>query len=131
MPQFILLLLMFLTGCASLAEKERADKLERLMNGYTRTMEWSDFSRALLYRKPTADKPPPDLAPYANIKISDYRPSQAVPGPDKNTMMRTVKVRYIQLQRMSEYSLTTQEVWQFSEKDDRWFLMSDLPSFPR
>jgi hypothetical protein len=131
MHRLFLLLLVFLTSCSTWSEKSRAIKLEDLMNGYTRTMESSDFSRALLYRKYTAENPPPDLGHYSNIKIWEYRPVQMAPSTDGTTVLRIAQIRYILLSRMAERSLTTQEVWKYSEEDGRWYLTSDLPSFPR
>jgi len=131
MARIALLLIILITGCSSWTEKSREIKLQDLMNGYTRTMESSDFSRALLYRKYTADKPPPDLTPYSNIKVWEYRPTQVVPVGDGKTVHRLVQVRYILLSRMSERSLALQEIWSFSEEENRWYLVSDLPQFPK
>ncbi len=131
MHRIVFLLFVLMAGCSSWAEKERSVKLEDLMNGYTRTMEWSEFARALHYRKYTADRPPPDLKPYQHIKISEYKTGQTVMGPDKITAKRLVQLRYINQLRMSEHSLTTEEEWQYSEADNRWYLMSDLPVFPQ
>lgn len=123
------LLFALLAGCSVWTEKARAIKLEDLMNGYTQTMEWSDFSRALLYRKITTARP--DLAAYQNIKISDYRPAGMVKSEDGKTVKRLVQVRYILLSRMAERDLTTQEVWAYSEEEGRWVIISDLPAFPQ
>ena len=131
MRRIAIVLFALLSGCSSLAEKERTTRLENLMNGYTRTMEWSEFARALHYRKLTPDRPPQDLTPYQNIKISEYRPGPATAGPDQHTVTRIVRLRYINQLRMTEHSLTAQEVWQYSAQDERWYLTSDLPVFPR
>ena len=127
----VILSLALVASCSSFTEKSRAVKLDDFMRAYTRAMEWSDFQRAMLFRKLNPDQPPPDLKPYRDIKISDYRPSQPVPGPNDKTVIRMVQVRYILLSRMSEHSTTLQETWEFSEKDDRWYLTGDLPVFPR
>ena len=100
MRHLIPLLFALLAGCSVWTEKARAIKLEDLMNGYTQTMEWSDFSRALLYRNITTARP--DLTAYQNIKISDYRPAGMVKSEDGKTVKRLVQVRYILLSRMAE-----------------------------
>lgn len=131
MRHLIALLFALLAGCSVWTEKARAIKLEDLMNGYTQTMEWSDFSRALHYRKITTDRPPPDITPYQNIKISDYRPVGMIKSEDGKTVTRLVHVRYILLSRMAERDLTSQEVWTYSEEEGRWVIISDLPAFPQ
>lgn len=131
MRRITMLPLVFMAGCAGWGDKDRAAKLEDIMSGYTKTMEWSDYSRALLYRKPGNEQRTPDLSAYQNIKISDYRPGQVVSSGDKQKAQRMVQVRYIKLNRMSEHTLTTQETWEYSEKEARWYITSDLPQFPR
>lgn len=131
MRRIALLLFVVLTGCSAWTEKSRDVKLDDFMRAYTRAMEWSDFPRAMHFRKLNADQPPPDLQQYRDIKISDYRPSQAMRGPDGKIVVRMAQVRYILLSRMSERSTTVQETWEYSEKDDRWYLTSELPVFPR
>lgn len=118
-----------LAGCATFGEKSREMKFNDTVRLYSKTIEWSGFDRLGNFVKFTAENPPPDPQRYQDIKVSHYQPGQAQGTPDGKTVMRRAQIRYIESSRMSERSLTVQEVWTYSDEDGRWFLQSGWPIF--
>jgi hypothetical protein len=49
-----------------------------------------------------------------------------VAGADGKTITRPAKIRYVQLSRMSERSVTVEEEWVYLEEARRWYLRSGL-----
>ena len=70
-----LLGVMLLAGCAGMESKSRMEKLDTLMRGYMKALEWSDFESAYTATKAAQEKPLSDAAALKDIKVTSYEPA--------------------------------------------------------
>ena len=121
-----LLITVSVAGCALWQEDARRIQFDNTTRAYARNLEWSDFEKVVLFAVGPAQPTPPDPALYRDIKITAYEPAGAVAGADGKTITRPAQIRYVQLSRMSERSVTVEEEWVYLEDAQRWYLKSGL-----
>ena len=120
------LMAMVLTGCAIWQEDARRIQFDNTARAYARNLEWSNFDKVVLFAVGPGQSTSPDPALYRDIKITSYEPAGAVAGADGKTITRPAQIRYVQLSRMSERSVTVEEEWVYLEETGRWYLRSGL-----
>lgn len=121
-----LLITVSVAGCALWQEDARRIQFDNTTRAYARHLEWSDFEKVVLFAIGPGQLTPPDPGLYRDIKITGYEPAGAVVGADGKTITRLVQIRYVQLSRMSERSVTVEEEWVYLEEAGRWYLRSGL-----
>lgn len=121
-----LLMTMAVAGCALWQEDARRIQFDNATRAYARNLEWSNFETMVLFTVGPGQPTPPDPALYRDIKITAYEPADAVAGADGKTVTRSARIRYVQLSRMSERSVTVEEEWVYLEEAGRWYLRNGL-----
>ncbi len=121
-----LLMTMVVAGCTLWQEDARRMQFDNTTRAYARSLEWSDFEKVVLFAVGPGQPMPPDPALYRDIKITAYEPAGAVAGADRKTITRPAQIRYVQMSRMSERSVTVEEEWVYLEDTQRWYLKSGL-----
>jgi hypothetical protein len=116
-----------LVGCAYWSGQERETLFDNTSRAYTRAMEWSNFEALGAFVRVPDGGVPFDPSVYKDFKITAYKPKGAVGNATSGSVQRVVQISYVWLPRMSERSIAVQEMWEYSEKDKRWFLTSGLP----
>lgn len=127
--RLLLLGLVFLTGCAALESRSRMEQLDTLTRRYAKALEWSEFAMAYTATKTSLETSLPDADALKHIKVTSYDPVASLLEQDGKTIKRTVRIRYVHTSRMSERSITAEEVWKYSDESGRWFLQSGFPQF--
>lgn len=117
---------MVLAGCALWQGDVRRIQFDNTTRAYARHLEWSDFEKVVQFAVGPGQSAPADPALYRDIKITAYEPARAVADADGKTVRRPAQVRYVQLSRMSERSVTVEEEWVYLEETGRWYLKSGL-----
>lgn len=116
-----------LAGCAYWTGQERQTSFDNISRAYASAMEWSNFEGLAAFVRAPEGGTPFNPGAFKDFKITSYKPKAAVGGNENAMVQRLVQISYVQLPRMSERSITVQEVWEYSEKDKRWFLTHGLP----
>jgi hypothetical protein len=117
-----------LAGCG-MGQMFRADRFEDVARVYASAISWSDFAKAHALVTDERTATPFDESGYQNIKVTAYEPGNAAPAGEATTLKRRAQLRYVEITRMSERSLTTQEEWRYVEAEKRWYLDSGFPQF--
>ena len=123
------LAMVLLGGCGTISDAYRIDNYEKTARAYGRLIRWSDFEKAVLFLKLDASTSLPDLERVKQFRVTSYEALDARFSNNKRTVTQIVKIEYLVLSRMAERSLTDQQVWDYSEADERWVLTSGFPAF--
>ena len=114
-----------LLGCAA----SRVDQLDIALRAYERAIRWSDFKAAFaLAGQPNA--PVPDFERLQYIRVTSYDKIGAPQiSADGTKLAQAVEVRYVNVNRMADRAFTDEQVWEYSEPEQRWKLTSPFPTF--
>lgn len=118
-----------LGGCGTISDAYRIDNYEKTTRAYGRLIRWSDFEKAVLFLKLDASTSLPDLERVKQFRVTSYEALDSRFSNNKRTVTQIVKIEYLVLSRMAERTLTDQQVWEYSEADERWVLTSGFPAF--
>ncbi len=128
-PISLLLFVVALAGCASIGSSYRLDKFEATSRAYERAIRWSDFRSAFALAGKT-DGPLPDLERLQSIRVTSY---EVIDTPqiteEASRVAQAVEIHYVNQRNMSERLWADQQVWVYTEKDERWRLQSAFPVF--
>lgn len=116
-----------LAGCAYWSSQERQTSFDNVSRAYARAMEWSNFEGLAVFVRVPEGGAPFNPGVFKDFKITSYKPKAGVGSTEGAIVQRLVQISYVRLPRMSERNITVQEVWEYSEKDKRWFLTHGLP----
>jgi len=111
-----------------MATDSRLVKFEDLGRRYDKALSWSEFELAYRLVSPPA-APKLDFQPYQAFKITNYETIHHSAYDEGKRVRRLVKIQYVLLSRMSEHTITVEEQWAYSDRDERWFLLSGFPNF--
>ncbi len=126
----LVVLFLWLAGCAGITGQARTQKFDDMLRLYERSMRWSEYEKAFALVAP-ADAKMPDFEHLKGIKITTYDPLGAPQtSPDKMRVTQIVEIRYVYISRMVERRMVDRQVWEYAEKDGRWYLRSEFPKFP-
>jgi hypothetical protein len=103
---------------------------EDTTRAYRDALQWSDFQVAQAFLKiPSSQESPPNAEELKDIRIVNYEVRQAYPSGDKQRVRQVVSITYYRADESVLRKLTTDEVWEYDEPSERWFLSSGLPKF--
>ena len=121
----LLLVAVTVAACTTNVRSERFDVAAR---AYERAMRWSDFGKAFAFSANTENKP--DLEHLQHVRVTSYDLlGAASASADFSKMVQAVEIHYVDTRNMSERTLTDQQVWEYSEPDQRWKRTSPFPAF--
>ena len=123
------LAMVLLGGCGTISDAYRIDNYEKTTRAYGRLIRWSDFEKAVVFLKLDASTSLPDLERVKQFRVTSYEALDSRFSNNKRTVTQIVKIEYLVLSRMAERTLTDQQVWEYSEADERWVLTSGFPAF--
>jgi len=125
----ILVLAISMGGCSFWGGQERQKSFEAVSRGYEKAMEWSNFEAMASFIRPPEGAKPFDPSAYRDYKITGYKTRAGAGSVKAGAVVRQATIQYVWLPRMSEKTTTVKEVWEYSEKDSRWFLTAGIPEF--
>ena len=63
--------------------------------------------------------------------VTSYLPTSTQPGPDPDSIVQRVEIRYANKHTAVERTLVDRQVWKWYPEEERWWLMSGLPDITR
>lgn len=132
MPRIIALLLtaILLQACATVDDSKKSISLDKSLYYYESAMRWADFSAANNLRRYEGDPAPvTDPEKLLRIKVTGYDIVTTNPSDDESTVYITVNISYYDEDNLKLMSLTDNQVWQFDEKQQIWYISTPLPVF--
>lgn len=125
---FILLLpLLLIVSCATLAEKSRMEKFEQRADDYRLALLRQDYRLAAAFVDPDRIKQPIDFDRYKELKIVSYDIVHTQTAVDGNTIEQQIALQYFHLRRNVVKSIDYRPVWEYLDAKKNWFLKTNLP----
>ncbi|HEC15049.1 MAG TPA: hypothetical protein ENI99_00520 [Sedimenticola sp.] len=125
----LLLLMIMLSGCETLAQREKSKALTSTLKSYATTLRWSYLRRAYGFMRPEElrkTKIPPELE---NIKITGYEVMEKAAPAGEDSVIQVVRIDYVEQDRQQQKSLMDRQLWEFDKEAGRWYLISGIPEF--
>jgi len=114
---------MVLVSCA---EQKRKAALEDNLSMYEQAIRWSAFDKASKYLKESDNI---DVTRLEGVRVTSYTPMGRDVSEDGQRVDENVKIGYVLKKDQVERSLVDHQVWEYDEKENRWYLMTSLPDF--
>lgn len=120
-----------MVGCASVIDKVKLNKFADTSKSYGEALLWGHFEAANLFRKPElAENEKPNFEKLKNIKVAQYDIKDMNVSDDGSRIEQAAEITYYHRNKMILKTLRDKQVWEFSAKDGRWYLTTQLPDFP-
>ncbi len=126
---FILVLLIF--GCAQVQKRDQMLLFDDTSKSYDLAIRWGEYEEAFAFKKLSdKDDKLPDFAEYRQIRVTSYKVKKTIVDEESfSKIFRIVDIQYYRMSNVTVKNLIDQQKWEYNEKLDRWYLMSDLPVF--
>lgn len=125
-PLVLLILIMSLSACQTLSERQQSTMLEDTLRRYEATVRWGNIQLAQQFQADqAAEQPllPPDL------RITRY---EVVQGPvliEGQRAVQTVSIEYVFESTQTVRQLFDQQVWQYDTDAESWARQNPIPEF--
>jgi len=121
-------IIVLIVGCKTLPEYQKEDKFSDASAIYEHAISWSDFQTASSFLPPEqAEKI--DFEKLKNIKVTAYDMKKVAVSDSHLHVARIVEISYFNKNTMVVRTFSEEEVWEYDETKDAWFLTSGLPDF--
>ena len=127
MSAALLIFSLLLSGCASSFDFRRQDTFEERVRQYGNLIRWSEFEAAEYFLTLDASGKRPK-APN-DVRITDYQVKLMVVSEDARKAGQTVDITYFKSGNPRVKTVTDQQLWEFDETRNDWFLKSGFPDF--
>ena len=125
----LLLAVILLSGCQSLGEQKRDERLTETLRAYSSTLRWGDLRHAYGYLRPEQAEKTEIPTGLDNIRVTHYEVVDPLRMIGENGASQVVQIRYIYKDRQMEKEITDRQLWEFEEAAMRWYLVSRVPPF--
>jgi hypothetical protein len=122
----VLLALIAITACASLATRSQMDAFDQISKQYRHALLASDFEAAASM---TASPGAADLALLKHIHVISYTLKKVGFSKDGSKVSQEVDLEYYRTDSMRQKRLRDQQQWLYQADAKRWVLTSGLPDF--
>lgn len=113
-------------GCAGLKDMSQKGAYQDTTKAYAHSMRWSDFDTAVIFvRQPNA----PTLESLTNIKITTYEVKHNLVVQEGSRIRQIASVAYFKKSDMLLKTISVEEIWEFNEEDEQWYLVKGFPLF--
>lgn len=129
--KWIALVLVFLIfGCAGIQTGKKMTLFDETARAYLRALRWGDYETAYAFKnlKSTDDKMP-DFENLQQIRVTAYNVKQTILSEDKTAILRIVDFQYYRTSDVTVKNFIDYQKWEYDEKENRWYLISELPEF--
>ena len=123
----LLMVGLLLSGCASSFDFRRQDTFEERVRQYGNLMRWSEFEAAEYY----LDLDASGMRPKApnDVHVTDYQVKLMLVAEDARKAGQTVDITYFRSGNPRVKTLTDQQLWEFDDVRNDWYLKSGFPAF--
>ena len=132
MQRFITLLLLaiFISGCASMDERKKTVLLDHATRHYESAIRWGDYATANAFRlQDSANTQATSPENLKRFRVTSYETLNVVLNEDETEAHIVVQIRYYDEERMKEVTLTDRQTWEYDTEAELWHLDSPLPAF--
>lgn len=123
----LLMVGLLLSGCASSFDFRRQDTFEERVRQYGNLIRWSEFEAAEYYLALDASGKRPK-GPQ-DVRVTDYQVKLMLVSDDARKAGQTVDITYFRSGNPRVKTLTDQQLWEFDDARNDWFLKSGFPDF--
>lgn len=121
------LVALFLSGCGSLTDGRKADRLEASLSHYGSALRWGYYDNAFALRDPQqAQTPLPDMR---NVRLTGYEVAQRPVLEGEETAIQVVRIEYVREDEQRVQVILDRQRWRYDPEQQTWWLVSPLPSF--
>jgi hypothetical protein len=126
---FVLVVLIF--GCAQVQKRDQMLLFDDTIKSYDLAIRWGEYEEAFAFKKLSdKDDKLPDFAEYRQVRVTSYKVKKTIVDEESfSKIFRIVDIQYYRMSNVTVKNLIDQQKWEYNEKLDRWYLMSDLPVF--
>ncbi|MEN8264479.1 MAG: hypothetical protein ABFR82_13565 [Nitrospirota bacterium] len=126
----IIVLIILITGCASLDEQKRMDSLDAVINSYENAIRWGYYELTENYiKKPDKSHYTGDYSSMRDYKVTSYEVLGGKVENDGMQAMQTVEIKYYHIRYLIEKVMIDKQLWEYDVSEKKWFLKSGLPVF--
>jgi hypothetical protein len=127
----VLVLVLLIAGCAKIEVQKQMSLFDETIRAYDRAIRWGEYEEAFAYKKLSdQDNKLPDFSEYRQIKVTAYKVKKTILDEESfSKVMRFVDIQYYRMSNVTVKTLIDRQKWEYNEEVDRWYLMSDLPTF--
>ncbi len=127
-----LFLVLLIFGCASLqTEKGKMALFDKTSRAYDRAIRWGQWEEAFALKKSSGpNNKLPDFEDYRQVRVSNYKVKKTIIDQESfSKVMRFVDIQYYRMSNVTVKNFTNRQQWEYSEEENRWYLISELPDF--
>jgi hypothetical protein len=121
--------LIILSGCATFAEKEKAEALDETTTKYGRAIRFGYFELAKIFIRSPENMKKESMGNLTGIKVSSYEVVSKELSTDKLEARHVVEIQYYYTDRLIEKTLHDVQLWKYDVSEEKWYLHSGLPDF--
>lgn len=123
----VLIISAILFACASVSELKKEHLFDETMRVYSKVIRWSDFETVYAFRKNTEKGVDPgEMDRFKDIRVTRYDVQQIM-REDKFHVKQVVEIQYYLTGEMKERRFIGQELWEFDETSNKWYLIEGFP----
>lgn len=127
----LLLICLLLAGCQSLSQRKQNQLLTQTLRSYSSTIRWGDLRKAYGFLMPELAAKTEIPTGLDNIRVTGYEVINAPVTLSDGNVIQVVLIQYVQKDTQMEKAITDQQLWEYDEEKQRWFLISKIPAFGR
>jgi hypothetical protein len=130
MARYVVLALL-LMGCAGLdMGNKNLKKFENTSRAYLMALRWGEYETAYSFkRRPNSYDEIPDFHDLRDVRVTSHRVKQTIISEDQMTVNQIIDFQYYRMRNVTVKIITDRQKWEYDEEKERWYLISDLPSF--
>lgn len=103
----------------------------RTAEGYSKAISWSEFEAAAQFRQSDgSDDILKDLQNLEGVRITNYTVKSLYSRNEDNEVEQFVEIKYYRVNEMIHKKRLIQEIWQYNQDQDQWYIKSRLPDLP-
>ena len=127
MSAALLMVGLLLSGCASSFDFQRQDSFEERVRQYGNLIRWSEFEPAQYFLAFETSGQRPKVP--TDVHVTDYQVKLMLVSDDARKAGQAVDITYFRSGNPRVKTLTDQQLWEFDEARNDWFLKSGFPDF--
>ena len=122
---------LLLAGCSGINKKMKMKDFVRTAEGYSKAISWSEFEAAAQFRQSDGSGDIlKDLQNLEGVRVTNYTVKSLYSRNEDNEVEQFVEIKYYRVNEMIHKSRLIQEIWQYNQAQDQWYIKSRLPDLP-
>ncbi len=114
-------------GCGTLKKEKKTQALDAAARAYGKSIRWAYYEAAYGYVHPDQREEIPEH--LENVRVTSYEVVQPLVMKSDERAEQVVAIEYVLRDQQVLYKLSERQDWRYEEKEQTWWLHSDLPRF--